>query len=280
MDAAIDAANGKLFSCDDETCVALIKSLATHNRFYALVARDSDIHNADTVEGVPHELLLGIAYPCIEDGLNDFAIIHTAYETLERFSDDEDLQAEMTDIINETRRSLTRRLMELLERFIAHKAYFLGTDLETFKERALDLMKRGCSRHSLDNVMKVNVFSSVAATEQELGAGGGRGPYRYTFFNSETEARLSQLTGREFLVSLFSDVLDSVLDERNYESKYTFDRNIFQQFIALMFILHAATDPVFYGTHRDDYGVSRDKDMENTPLYRAIGHELRRIAHT
>jgi hypothetical protein len=40
---------------------------------------------------------------------------------------------------------------------------------------------------------------------------------------------------------------------------------------------YAATDPVFYGTHRSDYGVSGDKDMANTPLYIAIAQELRRL---
>jgi hypothetical protein len=80
------------------------------------------------------------------------------------------------------------------------------------------------------------------------------------------------------LLSLLADVLDSVMDEENYGSKYLFDRNVFQQFIALIFITYSSTDPVFYGIHRDDYCVSKDKDMDNTPLYLAIGRELRRLA--
>src|SRR5207244_3374211 len=37
------------------------------------------------------------------------------------------------------------------------------------------------------------------------------------------------------------------------------------------------TDPMFYGINKRDYGVSGDKDMEDTPLYRAIARELREI---
>ena len=56
----------------DTRMVALIKSVATKNRFYALVRPESGIRNADMVDVIPDDLLLGIAYPCLEDGLNDF----------------------------------------------------------------------------------------------------------------------------------------------------------------------------------------------------------------
>lgn len=278
--------------------VALIKSVATGNRFYALVPPGLGIGNADTVEEIPHDLLLGIAYPCLEDALNDFAVIRTAYETLEMFPDDAPLQHELHEIITDARRTLVHRLMELLERIIARRAHFLGTDLEEFKTTALDIMHRGFPRHSLDSMMKVNVFSSVAQAQLQEQAQAQSGPaseaarvggvaahdesgismYRYEFRNSDDVARLSRLSGREFLLSLLADVLDSVLEDGNYENKNSFDQNVFQDFIALIFITYAATDPAFYGTHKDDYGVSRDKDMDDTPLYLAIGRELRRIA--
>ncbi len=265
----------------DDHRVALIKSLATNNRFYALASNQSGISNAEVVEEIPHDLLLGIAYPCLEDGLNDFAVIRTSYETLALFADDEDMCKELTEIITDARRSLTRRLMELLERIIARKAYFLGTDLELFKSSALDIMSRGFPRQNLDSMMKVNVFSSVAETEMQMGGAATDISvfYRYEFCNSDVLARLSRLSGRDFLISLFADVLDSVLDDDNYQSKYTFDKNVFQQFIALMFLTYAATDEVFYGTSPDDYGVSKDRNMDETPLYQAVRHELHRIAN-
>ena len=269
--------------------VALIKSLATGNRFYALVPRESSISNADVVDEIPHDLLLGIAYPCLEDGLNDFAVIRTAYETLALFPDDAPLQRELHEIISDARRTLTHRLMELLERIIARRAHFLGTNLEEFKSSALDIMQRGFPRHSLDGMMKVNVFSSVARAEaqtrkrsgdvdEDSGEDEATAIYRYEFHNSDDFSRLSRLPGREFLLSLMADVLDSVLEDDNYKDKNAFDKNVFQGFIALIFTTYAATDSAFYGTHKDDYGVSRDKDMDDTPLYLAIGRELRRIA--
>ncbi len=91
--------------------VALIKSLTTNNRFYALVSPESGIRNADVIESIPHDLVLGIAYPCLEDGLNDFAVVRTAYETLELFSTDEAMRHELHEIISDARRTLIRRLM-------------------------------------------------------------------------------------------------------------------------------------------------------------------------
>jgi hypothetical protein len=257
--------------------VALIKSFVTNNRFYALVPPESGIRNADVVEIIPHDWPLGIAYPCLEDGLNDFAVIRTTYETLEIFPDDQALRAELEEMISDARQTLVRRLMELLERFLAHKAHFLGTDLGEFKNAALQMMQRGFPRHSLDQMMKVDVFSSVGRAAGNLSSTHNAEIYRYEFRNSDSLQRIEDLEGREFLLALLSDVLDSVLDEENYQSKYQFDCNVFQQFIALIFITYSATDPVFYGTHKEDYGVSKDKDMDDTPLYRAIGRELRRL---
>ena len=57
----------------DQREVVLLKSLATNNRFYTLVPPESGIKNADAIASFPDDLPLGIAYPCLEDGLNDFA---------------------------------------------------------------------------------------------------------------------------------------------------------------------------------------------------------------
>jgi hypothetical protein len=264
-------------SSSDNRRVALIKSVATNNRFYALVTPESGIRNADTVERIPDELLLGIAYPCLEDGLNDFAVIRTTYETLDFFPDDQEMREELMEIINEARAKLVRRLSELRERIAARKAHFLGTDLEEFKSYALDIVDRGYPRRNLDSMMKLNVFGSVA--EAEGHADGSEPLYRYEFRNAAETPVVSQLPARDFVASLFADVLESVTDDANYESKYTFDRNVFQKFIALMFVNYATTDPIFYGTNRADYGVSEEKDMDGTPLYMAVARELREIEH-
>ncbi|MEP6754169.1 MAG: hypothetical protein ABJA67_01610 [Chthonomonadales bacterium] len=262
-------------SGNDNRRVALIKSLATNNRFYALVTLESGIRNADTVENIPNDLHLGIAYPCLEDGLNDFAIIRTTYETLEYYPDDDVMRKELMDMINDSRLKLVRRLSELQERIAAKRAHFLGTDLNEFKAYALDIVHRGYPRRNLDNMMKLNVFGSVA---KEEGHEDGSEPlYRYEFRKADQVTALSQQPARQFIASLFGDVLDSVTDDSNYSRKYLFDRNVFQKFIALMFVNYATTDPMFYGTNRLDYGVSEEKDMEETPLYKAVAREMREI---
>src|SRR5262252_4135780 len=149
----------------DNRKVVLIKSLATNNRFYTLVAPERGIRNADIVDQIPDDLLLGIAYPCLEDGLNDFAVIRTTFETLELFPEDDPIRDEMMEIINDARANLLRRLHELHDLIAANRAHFLGTDYGEFKGYALDMVHKGFSRRNLDSMMKLNVFSSVAEAE-------------------------------------------------------------------------------------------------------------------
>src|SRR2546423_1312968 len=174
----------------DNRRVALIKSLATNNRFYALVTPESGIRNADTVESIPPDLLLGIAYPCLEDGLNDFAVIRTTYETLEYFPDDDAMRIELMEIINEARGKLERRLTELRDRLEMKRAHFLGTDLEEFRGYVLDIVNRGYPRRNLDSMMKLNVFSSVA--EAEGHSIGSEPLYRYEFCDGRSASVLAQ----------------------------------------------------------------------------------------
>ena len=260
---------------NDPRRVALIKSLATNNRFYALVTPESGIHNADAIASIPDELLLGIAYPCLEDGLNDFAVIRTTFETLDLFPEDDPIREEMAEIINDARGNLLRRLMELHDKINNSRAHFLGTDYNEFKSFALAIVQRGYPRRNLDTMMKLNVFSSVAEAE---GHDNTRDLlYHYQFSDKINAEEAIQLPARLFIVTLFDDLLYSVKNDENYKSKYLFDKEVFQKFIALMFVNYATTDPMFYGINRGDYGVSADKDMDETPLYRSIRSELLEI---
>src|SRR5262249_25947156 len=45
----------------------------------------------------------------------------------------------------------------------------------------------------------------------------------------------------------------------------------------LMFVNYATTDRMFHGTSREDYGVSGDREMDQTPLYQAVGMALRQL---
>src|SRR5438874_3549955 len=165
----------------DNRQVVLIKSLRTKNRFYALVEPDSGLKNADTIEDFPEKIPLGIAYPCLEDGLNDFAVIRTTFETIDLFPDDEELRSEMMGIINDARENLRRRLIELRDRVNSGQAHFLGTDLAEFKESVIHLIERGAIRRTLDNMMKVDVFESVAQYEAEATGENPDPTYRYRF---------------------------------------------------------------------------------------------------
>lgn len=261
----------------DNRQVVLLKSLRTNNRFYALVTPESGLRNADTIEEFPDELLLGIAYPCLEDGLNDFAVIRSTFETLDVFPDDQDLRNELMEIIEDARGKLRLRLIELRDRIRNGQAHFLGTIPAEFKGHVLQLCTRGTVRRTLDDMMKVDVFESVAATAAQLEGGEPEPVYRYEFGSRHPYAEIEALPPREFISAVFDDILDAVEQEANYASKYTFDRNVFQKFIAVMFVNYATTEPIFYGTHRADYGVSADKDMSNTPLYQAVAVALREL---
>src|SRR2546423_8682991 len=127
----------------DNRIVVLLKSLTTNNRFYTLVPPDGDLQNGDVIAEFPNHLPLGIAYPCLEDGLNDFAVIRTTFETLDLFPMDDPIRDEMMEIINDARGNLVRRLTELRDKIDADRAYFLGTDYNEFKSYALDIVKRG-----------------------------------------------------------------------------------------------------------------------------------------
>jgi hypothetical protein len=258
----------------DNRQVVLLKSLRTNNRFYTLVPPDSGYRNAGAIDEFPPELPLGIAYPCLEDGLNDFAVIRTTFETIEMFADDVELRDEMMGIINDARTNLVLRLEELRDRLADAQAHFLGTDLNEFKGHVIHLAEKGAIRRTLDNMMKLDVFESVSETEEARGE-QSEPLYRYPFLPAHSLAQIRPLPARPFVCRLFQDVLDAVNDDSNYENKYTFDNHVFQKFIAVMFVNYATTDPVFYGTSRDDYGVSIDKSMGETPLYQAVARELR-----
>lgn len=254
----------------DNRQVVLLKSLRTNNRFYALVAPDSGFKNADAIADFPPDMPLGIAYPCLEDGLNDFAVIRTTFETIDVYPDDQELRGELMGIIDDARNNLVRRLEELRDKIQSKQAHFLGTDLEEFKDHVVHMATKGTIRRTLDNMMKVDVFESVAATEAANGIRQSDPMYRYHFLPKHDLSIIRPLPPRQFIGRLFDDVLEAVQDDENYAGKYSFDKHVFQKFIAVMFVNYATTDPKYHGTSREDYGVSSDKDMQDTPLYRAV----------
>jgi hypothetical protein len=165
------------------------------------------------------------------------------------------------------------RLTELRDRIGKRQAFFLGTDMEEFKRYSLRLCTDGTDRRTLDNMMKVNVFSSVAQADP----GADQYVYHFALLPQNHIDKTRSFEAREFVRMLFDDVLTAVEDDANYWDKIVFDRHVFQKFIALMFVNYATTDPVFYGTNKEDYGVAAGKDMSHTPLYRAVAIALRKL---
>src|SRR5947209_204003 len=117
----------------DRRIVVLLKSLNTNNRFYTLVPPEGDLQNGDVIAEFPNHLPLGIAYPCLEDGLNDFAVIRTTFETLDLFTEADSIREEMMEIVNDARGNLPRRQPELHEKIANNQAHFPGTDHDEFK---------------------------------------------------------------------------------------------------------------------------------------------------
>ncbi|NLC55367.1 MAG: hypothetical protein GX774_00835 [Armatimonadetes bacterium] len=275
--ASLSAWSGSSDRQTDNRRVALLKSLSTGNRFYVLVAPDSGLKNADTIEHYPEGTVLGIAYPCLEDGLNDFAVIRSTFETLDLLPDDDDeLRAELMEIIADAQGKLVRRLTELRDCISSGRAHFLGADLEEFKSHIINLVTKGVPRKTLDSMMKLDVFETVASTEALInGSFSPEFVYLYELLPENALDTIQEMPPRAFIGRVFQDLLTAVEDQENYKDRHTFDRNVFQKFIAVMFVNYATTDPVFYGTNKDDYGVSADKDMEQTPLYIAVGKALR-----
>jgi hypothetical protein len=264
-------------SPSDNRIVVLLKSLTTNNRFYTLVPPDGDMQNGDVIAEFPNHLPLGIAYPCLEDGLNDFAVIRTTFETLDLFPDDQELRSEMMEIINDARHSLKRRLIELRDKLESGQAHFLGTDLDEFKDAIIHLATKGNIRKTLDNMMKLDVFESVTTHDAEQSGGQPEPVYLFELLPQYSLETLKPKPAREFISRVFDDVLTAVEHDANYDRKYSFDKHVFQKFIAVMFVNYATTDPMFYGTNKADYGVSGDKEMQDTPLYRAVAVALREL---
>lgn len=263
----------------DNRQVVLLKSDKTGNRFYTLVEADSGLENSGTIEEFPHDLPLGIAYPCLEDGLNDFAVIRTTFETIEVVGDDPELRQEMMEMIDDARAKLVLRLKELRDRLATGQAHFLGAESHEFKDALMNMVYRGGIRKTLDNMMKLDVFESVARHETTQNGGAENPMYHYQFLPKYPAADMRDRPPEQFVSEVFDDVLGSVENDSHYVGRASFDREVFQKFIAVMFVNYATTDPEFYGTNRADYGVSSDKDMGNTPLYQAVGRALRELEH-
>lgn len=180
-------------------------------------------------------------YPLLEDGLNDLAVIRAMLETLNLFSETDSIRAEMQAIIADARGNFTRRLLELCDQMQAAPDT-IKIDYEAFRVHALALMTRGYPGRSLNRFMKVDAFDEGESSLYCFEAAG--------LVDMEAVRRMP---ASQFVIMLLNAVLQSARNEAAYTSKATFDQNVFQKYITVLFLHYATIDPMFYGIHRDDY---------------------------
>ena len=178
---------------------------------------------------------------CLEDGLNDLAVIRAMLETQMLFADDDPIRAELLLIVAEACENFTRRLQALCAEIQAAPEAF-QIDYEAFRVYALDAMMRGYPGRSLNRFMKVDVFDEGESSLFYLKAAG----------IVDMEAA-QQMPASDFFVLLLNEVLQSADNEAAYISKTAFDQSVFQKYLLLMLLHYATTDPLFYGIHRGDY---------------------------
>ncbi|HTE19165.1 MAG TPA: hypothetical protein VK689_12385 [Armatimonadota bacterium] len=204
----------------------------------------------------------------LEEALNDFAVIRTTLETMDVFPDDEELRAEMMEIIREAQRRLVTRLETLSRRIRVTR--FRSSDLAEFKSTMVRMASHGSARRQLDSLMKVDVFEALSETE-----GGTRDPlYRYEFCSDHPLSALASLQPPEFAQWVIDDLLIAVVDEGNYAAKRVFDERVFSKFVAVLYAVYATTDPLFYGTAEGEGGAEHRQRPSAQAIVEAL-QELR-----
>jgi hypothetical protein len=174
----------------------------------------------------------------LEDALNDIAVIRTVFETLEAFPDDPQLHAELASPVHEARGQLARRLVEAQRALCGDHPGSTPPDLREFMEQLLCLALDGRQRSQLDQMMCVEVFEAASK---------GVPKYQYEFRPQHPIDELRTLSPPAFIARVFDDLLETVADDRNYADRLTFDRNVFQKLVAVIFCSYIATDPLYYG---------------------------------
>jgi hypothetical protein len=157
----------------------------------------------------------------LEVALNDLAVIRTTFKTLEAIPEDPDLHEELTSLIRDARGSLMRRLGEHRQALSAGPAGSQIPDLQAFKEQLLQLATKAVSKEDPT--------------------------FRYEFLPQHPIDEVATLPPPAFIARLFDDLLETVADDCNYADRLTFDRNVFQKLVAVIFCSYVATDPGYYG---------------------------------
>ena len=170
----------------------------------------------------------------LENSLIDCAMIRVTFDTLDMFSVDDPIRAEMFTMISDARGSLMRFLFDRCDDVLT-RPETLDFNFEAFKTNTLELMQRGYPGHSLDRMMKTDAF---LPQENEL--------YYFPLAGTRSLGELESMPAPQFAALLLCEVADSVNTEANYKNKQTFHRNVFKKCLGFLFLQYAARDPLFY----------------------------------
>jgi hypothetical protein len=171
---------------------------------------------------------------CLEDGLNDAAVIRTTFETLNLFPPDDSICAELQQLISEARENLVRRLQTLRDKIQTEPEAF-EVNWEEFRSAAIRIITQGFPRPRLDNLMKMNIFDEGESS----------------LFYFEVEGLVDmeavrRMPAHQLAALLVNEVLQAVRSETNYSDGHTFDAHVFQKYMALMLMYYVAIAPTFY----------------------------------
>lgn len=185
---------------------------------YDIMASKRDaprLSNIADIEALPPGIR-GIIYECFEDAHNDFAVIHSAFETISMYPD---LAEELLGDIREQQNNIVERLGEIEEGVKSGVTYLLGVDLAMLKEILLNPIP-------IDQLGNSQFIRDLA---QKNG-----GTLEFIFNTAAARERASAADGAEFLVVVLKDLKESASHDKNYVFQDDFEKHVYQKYLALM----------------------------------------------
>jgi hypothetical protein len=164
----------------------------------------------------------------LEPGLQSAAVIRTTFETLVYFPDDEDMRRELLEVIERARQEFAAYVGAVADELEAYQERFT-CNYEQFQDYVIDMATRGHPGRNLDSMMRIYAFDD-AHFYLDLPAG------------MDADAAMA-ISGRELFVRFLRHLQARILDHVSYIDRTAFNRFVFQQYIAIMFITFATTDP-------------------------------------
>lgn len=250
------------YRAEEHHRVALVKSEQSGNRGYCSV--DPTVHHdGNELPALPQDRVIGIGYPCLEDGINDLSVIISTMTTLSYFDpSDKEMFDEFLPIIEEHRVHCKNRIVELRERTAELSLTMLGGDLREFKAYAVKLAKDGLQMEDARQMYNHSILES----------GGDRS---VDVFRHLTPEQLLSLSPRDAALMVYSHLIDSLDDPNNFKDVETFQDRIFLQYMALMNLQWRTTPKIFHGVAPEDYGMNHERSKHDTAMYREIADEIR-----